>query len=492
VIARHGRAVGAPVRYERVGSRGAATLAKAGGMTMERGGPVRPRTRPRLLLAAVAALSALAVSGAVASSADAASAARAGSVSDPVAGHPYRHGAVPLRELVPAAAPARTAPPEKAVTTPPPRRARSGGRRALVYAGGPVVAGSPKVYLVFWGSQWGTPGTNGSGYTTFSGDPDGLAPNLQAFVSGLGTNNELWSTIATQYCQGVASGSRACPASGTHVAYPSPGAVLGGVVNDTASPAPNAATAAQIAQQAANAAASLSDPANAQYIVVSPTRTDPDGWLDPNTGYCAYHDNTGDPSLGVVTGPDVPYTNLPYVPDVGGACSSFSSPAVLDGADETFSHEYAETQTDPFPASGWSDAKGNEIGDKCENLAGGSPGGATHIVLATGTFVVQGLWANDLGKSGGCENRHASELITDPGKQTSVVGTPVAVAVAARDVEGLAMSFSASGLPPGLAVNPSTGVISGIPSARGRSHVTVRATDAVSTNSVLFIWTVKR
>ena len=448
---------------------------------MKRGGSVRPRTRRRVLLAGVAVLSAVVMSGATGSAAVAGGSVQTASLTDPIAGHPYRHGAVPLRELVPAAAPAETAPPKKAAPTPPARRGHAGARRALSYRSGSVVTGSPKVYLVFWGSQWGT-----------TGDPDGLAANLQAFVSGLGTDHELWSTIVTQYCQGVAFGSKACPVApaGSHVAYPS-GNVLGGVVPDIASLAPQAATATQIAQQAENAAASLSFPANAQYIVVSPSGTDPDGWLDPSTGYCAYHDDTGDSGVGGFS-PAVPYTNLPYVPDVGNACSSFTNPAVLDGADETFSHEYAETQTDPFPASGWSDARGNEIADKCENLAGGSPGGANHLVLATGTFVVQGLWANDNGRSGGCENRHVSELLANPGKQRSMEGTPVAVPIAATDVEGLALSFSATGLPAGLAIDHSTGVISGIPSARGRFHVTVQASDSVSATSVVFTWTVRR
>ena len=59
----------------------------------------------------------------------------------------------------------------------------------------------------FWGSQWGAEGTDTNGYLTLSGDPDGVAPYLQAFIKGIGTDGETWSGVMTQYCQGVAVGT---------------------------------------------------------------------------------------------------------------------------------------------------------------------------------------------------------------------------------------------------------------------------------------------
>src|SRR5205085_9180438 len=86
-------------------------------------------------------------------------------------GHPYRQGVVPPRGHQAAGA------------------ASSSGN--LFYGGGidnvGVTTGSPQVYVVFWGSQWGTAGTDGQGSVTFSGDPKGMAPYLQAFIKGLGT-----------------------------------------------------------------------------------------------------------------------------------------------------------------------------------------------------------------------------------------------------------------------------------------------------------------
>ena len=101
----------------------------------------------------------------------------------------------------------------------------------LTYGGGNngvgVTTGAPKVYLVFWGSQWGTAGTNAKGDTTLTNDPAGAAPVVQEFFKGLGTNGEGWSKVMTQYCEGVASGTETCPASAAHVGYPTGGALAG-------------------------------------------------------------------------------------------------------------------------------------------------------------------------------------------------------------------------------------------------------------------------
>jgi len=421
--------------------------------------------------------------------------------SDPVAGHSYRHGAVPLHRLAGVSG-ADRAPGPDAAARGTVRAAGSIGVKGLVsYGGGSpglpgVITASPAVYLVFWGSQWGTESTDGAGYDVFSGDPDGLAPDLEAVFDGLGTDNEQWSAIVTQYCQGVGEGATSCPLLplSEHVAYPS-ATVLRGVWEDT-SVTLSAATGAQIAEEAAAAAVHFGDPAEAQYVIVSAHGTDPDGWLDPRTGYCAYHDNSGDPSFGSIT-PDVPYTNMPYVPDVhdtqdGDLCSSFTNPGPLDGANETISHEYDETLTDPYPSTGWTDRRGDEVADKCENLRGGTPGGSQYVTLSTGTFALQGIWANDDGRKGGCETAHPFVLTTNPGKQSGTVGTPVSLAVAGTDVRGASLTFSATGLPAGLAIGSSSGVVTGTPTARRRSIVTVTLSDGSSSAAVSFVWVIRR
>jgi serine protease len=335
-----------------------------------------------------------------------------------------------------------------------------------------------------------------------------MAQYLQAFYSGLGTDGELWSATVTQYCQGIAAGAVTCPLSAEHVAYPT-GGVLAGVWEDTSFTPPTGppgsgstpgVTGLQIQQEAANAAVFFGDSSiDAQYVIVSPTGTNPDGWASPRTGYCAYHSFTGDTFSGTVTGPNVPYTNLPYIPDAE-ASNRFSCteglvayPAGLDGVTEISGHEYYETLTDPFQRSGWSDRKGLEVADKCDYLNPGQPGTEISLTLATGSFPVQGMWANDANKGkGGCEDSHSPILMTTPAKQHMAEG-PASLAIGALDVlPAETLSYSAAGLPAGLSINPASGLISGTATTRGHSVVTVTASDGSHSASVSFKWVITR
>jgi len=197
----------------------------------------------------------------------------------------------------------------------------------LTYGGGTsgvgVVTGAPKVYLVFWGSQWGNAGTDANGYTTLSGDPSATAPRLQAFFKGLGSNNEGWSRVMQQYCEGVSSGAKTCTAGAPHVPYPT-GGTLAGVWVDGSAPAPNQATQAQLGQEAVNAAAHFGNTTasanrNALYTILSPTGTHPDGYNTTSSTWCAWHDYTGDVG---VTSPygQLAFANDPYIPDMGSSC----------------------------------------------------------------------------------------------------------------------------------------------------------------------------
>ena len=82
--------------------------------------------------------------------------------------------------------------------------------------------------------------------------------------------------------------------------------------------------------------------------------------------------------------------------------------------------------------------------------------------------------------------------MTDPGAQSSDVGVPASVAVAATDATpGQTLTYSAVGLPAGLSIAPATGLISGAPSAAGSFLVSVRATDGNgATGATSFAWSV--
>jgi len=307
----------------------------------------------------------------------------------------YRHGVIPM-----------------VGSTPQPADAALVPANDLHFRGGTsgvgVTTGQPKVYLVFWGSQWGL--QLSSGKAMFSGDPKGVGPDLQAFFTGLGTGGELWSGVMTQYCDGVAVGAIHCATSNIHVGYPTGGA-FAGVWEDTSAKAPAQATAHQIAEEAEKAAAHFGNTttasnSNAQYFIVSPTGTNPDNYT--GGGFCAWHDYTGDTSMdggGAVSGPLLAFSNIPYLPDAGGGCGAgFVNPGnILDGVSIVGGHEYAETITDQFPAGGWTANNGEEDGDLCAWKTTGY-GKAQNLTLTTGKFAVQGTWSNSAGH---CQVAHA-------------------------------------------------------------------------------------
>ncbi|GCE28571.1 hypothetical protein KDA_40550 [Dictyobacter alpinus] len=272
--------------------------------------------------------------------------------------------------------------------------AKTAGTNNLTYHGGTsgygVETGADKVYLIYWGSQW-----NGN-------DPSGEAAIQQKFFNGVGGSS--WNNSVTQYCQGVASGTVTCGSAGTHATNPS--GVLAGVWYDNSAKAPSKPSQSSLASEAAKAAAHFGNTTTAsnrtvQYVINTATHNSASGF---GSQYCAWHSSTNT-SYG-----NIAFTNMPYITDAGTSCGAnfvnSGSAGLTDGITIVGGHEFAETETDIYPSTGWIDSSGAENGDKCAWISSGQ-GASTNITLSTGTFAVQSLWSNAFnGNAGGCVNSY--------------------------------------------------------------------------------------
>jgi hypothetical protein len=82
--------------------------------------------------------------------------------------------------------------------------------------------------------------------------------------------------------------------------------------------------------------------------------------------------------------------------------------------------------------------------------------------------------------------------VTNPGSQSGTIGTAASLQIAATDsASGQTLTYTATGLPAGLSISSTTGLISGTPTTAGTSSVTVTATDTTgASGSATFTWTI--
>ncbi|WP_354637593.1 M4 family metallopeptidase [Kitasatospora camelliae] len=93
--------------------------------------------------------------------------------------------------------------------------------------------------------------------------------------------------------------------------------------------------------------------------------------------------------------------------------------------------------------------------------------------IAVGSRIVQGV------------------TVVNPGTRTTLVNKAASLQIQATSTNPGALAYSATGLPAGLAINASTGLISGTPTALGTNSVTVKATDSTGAGSTAtFTWNV--
>jgi len=318
----------------------------------------------------------------------------------------------------------------------------------LPYRGGPVQH-TPHVYLVFWGPKWGT----NTATENF----------VKSFFTDLGKPSDYWSTTVEQY--------------GDKTGHPTFGkGLLVGTYWDKNTPE-KSVTNTNLGTEAAAAVnwLHIADTNDADVVIAARQGTcftPPSGGLNfagncgtpQATGYCAFHDwdvNTANSSL------YLPWENLPYQPDAGAGCGQgfINSPGTNDGYSITGGHELMEAITDPV-GTGWLDTNdtisGGEVADKCAwgGQLWGDSDPAGNVTLGGGTFAMQSLWSN---ATRGCVLNGGLPLsVTTPATQTATLGKAVSLKITASTGGATTpLTYTASGLPGGLSINKSTGVISG-------------------------------
>jgi serine protease len=347
----------------------------------------------------------------------------------------------------------------------------------LSYGGG-AVQHSPHVYLLLWGPDWAS---SSPAYSDLYWLYDGLGVSPQ----------DTWSLITSQYGDG--SGA---PSFGT--------TVFEGAWQDSSVP-PDPVTPNDLAAEADGFVTSegIADTADAQIVIASQSGTCfGDGFLGScgvpgTTGmYCGWHS---------ITTSGVPFTNLPYQLDAGYECGenfiNRGTAGEYDGFTIVAGHEYAETITDPEPFTGWTDRADTisdggypgEIADKC--IWGGSNWGKLgsdpygDVTMSTGSFAMQSLWSNAAGRC--VQTTSPSLAVSRPGNQAGVLGARARLQVHAVTNTGTALSYKAAGLPPGLSINASSGIITGTPAVTaGTWHPRVTVSDYASSSTVTFAWQV--
>ena len=240
------------------------------------------------------------------------------------------------------------------------------GSGNLAWNGGSVQE-TPVSYVIFWGASW----NNGAGGVTSDGQ---IALNYLNDMGGTPFGN-----ILTQYYDSFTS-----VANTHHVA----GVWLDGSTppTDTSCGGPTVQDAS-IQSEVSNAIAANAwptDGANAVYYVYTPNGD----YINDGTGacseqtFCAYHNYS---ATGVAYGAMA----YPFVLNGCGVPQSPNGNSYGDSLASLTSHEQFEAITDPQPGSGWVDASGYEIGDKC---AWDFSAGLTS--LGAGTFEIQTEYSN--------------------------------------------------------------------------------------------------
>jgi subtilisin family serine protease len=168
--------------------------------------------------------------------------------------------------------------------------------------------------------------------------------------------------------------------------------------------------------------------------------------------------------------------------EVLGKCMTVAGDATTDGAAIVISGCGAAASQIWQPGAGGTLL--NPASGKCLNAP--ASGWFTTLTLATCTGTQNQQWKLPTGAPPNVLR------VTNPGVQSTIKGNQVSLRIIAdsRDTTQ-SLTYRASGLPAGLSLNSTTGMISGIPTTSGASNVTVTVTDGSGmSGSASYVWQV--
>jgi subtilase family serine protease len=199
---------------------------------------------------------------------------------------------------------------------------------------------------------------------------------------------------------------------------------------------------------------------------------------DPYTGYLIYYDGSWG-GIGGTSGAAPLWAAFMALTNAstgcGGTAVGFANPDLYKIAG---SSSYSTTFSDI--------TAGNNDYTPSGNLGGLYRAGTGYdMASGLGTPIGSGLPAALCAVSGD------TVTVTNPGRQTTEVGTKASLQITATDSDGLSLTYSSSGLPDGLKLNATTGLITGKPKKAGTSTVTVTAVDTTGgEGGATFTWKV--
>jgi hypothetical protein len=135
----------------------------------------------------------------------------------------------------------------------------------------------------------------------------------------------------------------------------------------------------------------------------------------------------------------------------------------------------------------WSNNRGGS------GIASGRTAWSAAIALQIGTNVLTVTGTDAAGNRGTATitvTRNSPPTLAAVSNQTNAQGQAASLQLSGADADGDVLSYGGNGLPTGLAINVSTGRISGTPTKAGTYPVTVTVSDGMQTATRSFTWTI--